>query len=84
MSVSNVYDETDARAEALQQMIDGEGWPHVKDYIERRITDHRNQLMTCKLEDVTKHRAKVEAYSSVLLYVKDAIEEAQKAGDARG
>jgi len=65
----------EARAESLQQMIDGEGWGYVQEYINERIADHTNQLLTCKLEDVMKHRTKVEAFNSVLLFVKDAIEE---------
>ena len=78
MSVSNAYSETDARAEALRQMIDGDGWPYVQNYIEKRITDHTNQLLTCKIEDVIKHRAKVEALNRVLLFVKDSITEEQE------
>jgi len=65
----------EARAESLQEMVDGEGWGYVKEYIEARITDHKAQLMTCQIEDVTKHRAKVESLNSVLLFVQDAIEE---------
>lgn len=75
--MSVVDTDAEARAEALQRMIDGDGWPHVQNYIERRIADHTNQLLTCKIEDVLKHRAKVETFNSVLLFVKDAITEGQ-------
>lgn len=67
--------DAEARAESLQQMIDSDGWVYAQDFIERRIADHTNQLLTCKLDDVVKHRAKVEAFNAVLLFVKDAIEE---------
>lgn len=66
------------RAEALQQMLDGDGWPLVKTFIDDRIKYHTDQLLSCRLEDVPKHRVRVETYNSVFLFIRDAIEEGRQ------
>lgn len=65
----------DMRAEALRRMLDGDGWPLVRNFIDGRIKYHTDQLLTCKLEDVAKHRDMVEAYKSVFIFINEAIEE---------
>lgn len=64
-----MIDDTESLAELMREMVDSEAWQCVEGYIKDRIEDHKKQLMTCQIEDVIKHRAKVEAYGSVLLHV---------------
>ena len=63
-----------AKMELLRDMKDTEGWKLVDTYISDRIKDHTNQLITCPIEAIEKHRQRIEAYKSVLLYVEDEIE----------
>ena len=49
----------------IENMLSSDGWQHVKSFIDDRILDHKNQLQTCALEDVMKHRHKIEAYTSI-------------------
>jgi len=66
--------DAEYRAEVLREMLAGEAWQFVQDYIGGRITYHTRQLLSCDMEEVPKHRAKVEAFNSVLLFIQDAIE----------
>ena len=59
-------------------MLDTDGWQVVDEYLKQRIQDHKDQLMSCDIEDVVKHRAKAEALRSVLLYLQDIIDEGQQ------
>ncbi len=68
-----------ARMEAVQCMLDTDGWPVIEKYIRERIEDHKNQLLRCPIEEITKHRERVEAYNSVLLYVRQVIDEGKEA-----
>ena len=65
--------------EYLRDMRDMEGWQLVETFINDRIKDHTDQLLTCEMEDIRKHRERVEAYKSVLLYVEDEIEKGMEA-----
>ena len=47
----------------------------VEVYIEARIADHIGQLMTCSIEDVPKHRAKVEALKGIGVFVAECLSE---------
>ena len=68
-----MIDDTESLAELMREMVDSQAWQCVEGYIKGRIEDHKNQLMTCQIEDVIKHRAKAEAYGSVLLHVQNMM-----------
>ena len=68
-----MIDDTESLAELMREMVDSEAWQCVEGYIKGRIEDHKNQLMTCQMDEVVKHRAKVEAYGSVLLHVQSLM-----------
>ncbi len=68
-----------ARMEAVQNMLDTDGWPILEKFIRERIEDHRNQLLRCPIEDITKHRERVEAYNSVFLYIQQVLDEGREA-----
>lgn len=68
-----------ARMEAVQYMLDTDGWPVIEKFIRERIEDHKNQLLRCPVEEITKHRERVEAFNSVLLYVRQVIDEGREA-----
>lgn len=66
--------DAEYRAEVLREMLAGEGWQFVQEYMEGRIAYHTKQLLICDMEEVPKHRAKVEAFNSVLLFIQEALE----------
>lgn len=68
-----------AQMEVVRELTNTEGWALVEQFITSKVDDHRKQLMTCKLEDVMKHRHKAEALESVLLYVQEVITKGQEA-----
>ena len=55
-----------------------EGWQEVEEFLRDRIADNRNRLMSCEMVDVVKHRAKVEAFESVFIHIKEVIEEGDR------
>ena len=60
--------------ENLREMKLTEGWTMVEAFINRQIEASKSRLETCPLEEVEKHRHKMEAYRSVLRYIDDQIE----------
>lgn len=68
-----------ARMEAVQCMLDTDGWPILEKFIRERIDDHKNQLLRCSIDDITKHRERVEAYNSVFLYIQQTLDEGMEA-----
>jgi len=63
------------RKEAISYLVTIVGWQVVEVYIEARIADHIGQLMTCSIEDVPKHRAKVEALKGIGVFVAECLSE---------
>ncbi len=63
------------KAQAIQNMTETTGWKIVEEYIRERMDGHKNQLMTCSMQDILKHRAEVKALNGVLLFIQDAIRE---------
>jgi hypothetical protein len=65
--------------EALQQMLQLEGWPLVEQHIKDEIERSKSRLLTCDLKEVIEHRARIKALNSVLLYIRDTINAGQEA-----
>lgn len=69
-------DEVQLR-EDIEHLIETLGWQHVQRFIEARIEHHKNQLQTCALDDVMKHRHKIEAYNSIFTEINSILEVAE-------
>jgi hypothetical protein len=65
--------------DAIKEMTQSEGWEILEQFINDRIEENKNRLMACELKDVIKHRERVGALNSVLLYIKSTIEEGEEA-----
>lgn len=53
----------------MNNLLQSEGWQIVHQYITGQIQYHENQLLTCKLEDVIKHRERRDALNLVLIFI---------------
>lgn len=63
------------RAQAIRHMMDTTGWKLTEQYIRGRIEAAKNQLMTCQIEDVPKHRATAIALQAVLVHIDGILRE---------
>jgi hypothetical protein len=70
--------DAEERARSLQELIETDGWPIVDQFINERIADNTNQLLTCPAEKITEHRAMVKAFNSVFLFIQGVIDDAQE------
>ncbi|WP_127532742.1 hypothetical protein [Paenibacillus kobensis] len=52
-----------------------EGWQIIAAWLSERIQYHKNQLVTCKLEEVEQHRAHIKSLESVLKKPQHIIDE---------
>lgn len=66
---------TDNKSAALRNLASTEGWAYVESFMQERMEDSKNRLLTCELEEVAKHRARVEALQSVFIFIQKTIEE---------
>jgi hypothetical protein len=55
--------------EELLELKEHEGWKKVEEYIKKRIKYHEQQLISCSLDDVIKHRERRDALNLLLLFV---------------
>lgn len=55
--------------EALRQMEMSDGWKIVKRYIDDRIADHTNQLLTCELDKVPLNRNSIETLRLIYVHI---------------
>lgn len=60
--------------EYLRDMQMMEGWQIVEKFINERIEDNRSRLESCDIEDVEKHRHKIDAYKSIFRFIEDSID----------
>lgn len=55
--------------DAIRYMTQCEGWQIIEQFIQQRIDDNKNKLMSCELEKVPEHRAAAKALESVFLHI---------------
>ncbi|GIO13543.1 hypothetical protein J19TS2_30980 [Cohnella xylanilytica] len=69
------------RAENFRYMTETVGWRELEEHIRGRISDHRNQLMTCATwDEVLEHRHKAEALESVFSHIQETIQKGAEDG----
>ena len=61
--------EIDEVREALDQMEMSDGWQLVRKYIDDRIADHTNQLLTCDIEKVPLHRNSIDTLKLIYVHI---------------
>ena len=58
---------------ALQEMAKTEGWKIVEEYLQRKIEDHKDQLVTCDMDKFEEVRGSVKALKGVFVYINTTI-----------
>jgi hypothetical protein len=61
--------------DAIRYMIQSEGWQLIEQFMQARIDDSKNKLMSCELEKVPEHRAAAKALESVFFHIKQIVNE---------
>lgn len=69
-------------AEAIRQMQQSIGWEIVSKFINKKIEQNKKELMSCLIEDVIKHRAKVKAYESIGVHLSGILNLIEENEDA--
>lgn len=61
-------------SEAIRYMMSTEGWKIIQRGIDSKVQFHKDQLISCPLEQVTFHRTMIEALKYVPSIIKEKIE----------
>lgn len=56
-------------AAALQNMTKTDGWKLVEDFLQRKIEDYKEQLVTCDMAKFEELRGSVKALKGVFVYI---------------
>lgn len=64
----------EAQKDAFRNLLASEGWRLIDQFIQERISDNKDRLMTCKVEQVMDLRSKVDAYNSIYSHLNEILE----------
>lgn len=56
--------------DAVRYMKQSEGWQIIEQFMQQRIDDNKNKLLSCELDKVPEHRAAAKALDAVFLHIK--------------